>query len=80
MYKRILLAMDDSDIFFESGYFDPHELVNKVVSHDRPQGVGGGPSPFRRSRYPLQCETGREPVTPGRIASTIVNEANTWKT
>lgn len=57
MYKRILLAVDDSDTFFETGYFDPHELVNKLVSHGRSQGVGGGHSPSRRSRYPLQCAT-----------------------
>ncbi|AGW90065.1 MULTISPECIES: universal stress protein [Cupriavidus] len=73
---KVLYVVDDSDIYFEAGYFDPHELVNKLVSHGR-KALDATTAHLSEAGIRCNAQLDEKPVAPGRISSTIVNEANT---
>ncbi|WP_116323500.1 universal stress protein [Cupriavidus sp. P-10] len=74
---KVLYVVDDSDIYFGTGSFDPHELVRKLVSHGR-KALDAATARLNEAGIRCNAQLDEEPVAPGRISTTIVNEANTW--
>ncbi|GLC93734.1 universal stress protein [Cupriavidus sp. TA19] len=74
---KVLYVVDDSDIYFGTGSFDPHELVRELVSHGR-KALDAATARLSEAGIRCNAQLDEKPLAPGRISTTIVNEANTW--
>ncbi|SPS00031.1 universal stress protein [Cupriavidus taiwanensis] len=74
---KVLYVVDDSDIYFEADYFNPHELVKELISHGH-KALAAATARLGEAGIRCNAQLDEKPVAPGKISSTIVNEASTW--
>ncbi|QEZ44407.1 universal stress protein [Cupriavidus oxalaticus] len=74
---KALFVVDDSDVYFEAGYFDPREVANQQISYG---GKALDAATARLSQAGIRChaQLDEKPVAPGRISTTIAVEADKW--
>ncbi|MBP0618561.1 universal stress protein [Cupriavidus consociatus] len=74
---KALYVVDDSDVYFEASYFDPREVVTTLAAHGR-KALDAATARLGEAGIRSTAQLDEKPVTPGRISSTIVAEADAW--
>lgn len=74
---KALFVVDDSDVFFEAGYFNPKELVDNIIAHGR-KALDAASARLGEAGVRHSVQLDEKPVSPGRISLTIVTEADAW--
>jgi len=74
---KALFVVDDSDVFFEVGYFDTKALMDSIVAHGQ-KVLDAAASKLGDAGIRHTTQLAERPVSPGQISSTIVAQADAW--
>ncbi|AAP85980.1 UspA domain-containing protein (plasmid) [Cupriavidus necator H16] len=74
---KALFVLDDSDIYFETSYFDPKELLDNIMADGR-KALDAATARLSEAGVGNTAQLVEKPVSPGRISLTIVGEADAW--
>ncbi len=74
---KVLFVVDDSDLFFESAYIDPNEIVSGMINVGQ-KALAAAARRFENAGVRCLTELAEKPVSPGNISGTIVSHADQW--
>lgn len=74
---KAMFVVDDSELFFETSYFDPKELVDNITTYGR-KALYAASAKLSEAGVRNSLQLYQRPVSPGRISLTIVTEADAW--
>ena len=74
---KVLFVVDDSDLFFESAYIDPNEIVSGMINVGQ-KALAAAARRFENAGVRCLTELAEKPVSPGNISGTIVSHADHW--
>ncbi|SDD63632.1 Nucleotide-binding universal stress protein, UspA family [Cupriavidus sp. YR651] len=74
---KAIFVVDDSDLFFETSYIDPNDVLRGLISVGQ-QALASAARKLNEAGIRCITELIERPVAPGQISSTIVAQADEW--
>ncbi|WP_423199684.1 MULTISPECIES: universal stress protein [unclassified Cupriavidus] len=74
---KVLFVVDDSDLFFESSYINPDDVMREL-SNAGNTALAAAALRLENAGVRFLTELAERPVSPGQISATIVERAERW--
>ena len=74
---KVLFVVDDSDLFFESSYINPDDVMREL-SNAGTTALAAAARRLENAGVRFLTELAERPISPGQISATIVERAERW--